>query len=245
MLLDIKKICQEYKIEINGLIHIGAHVGQEFNLYNQLNIEYLIFVEPQKILFDKLYSNIPRSPKIKLYNLALGNIVGKKTMYIDSNNQASSSLLKPKMHLKQYPNIRFNEEIEVKVEKLDNIIDNNYYNCINIDVQGYELEVFKGAKKVLNNIDYIFSEVNRDEVYEGCAKVKELDKYLLTYNFKRVETNWKGKTWGDAFYIKVDESLISKNNFEIKRELIGLKKITLFNQILLFFKWKIYRLFWR
>ena len=245
MLLDIKKICQEYKIEINGLIHIGAHVGQEFNLYNQLNIEYLLFVEPQKILFDKLYRNIPRSPKIKLYNLALGNIVGKKTMYIDSNNQASSSILKPKMHLKQYPNIRFNEEIEVKVEKLDNLIDNNNYNCINIDVQGYELEVFKGAKKVLNNIDYIFSEVNRDEVYEGCAKVKELDKYLLTYNFRRVETNWKGKTWGDAFYIKVDDSLISKNNFEIKRELIGLKKIKLFNQILLFFKWKIYRLFWR
>ena len=245
MLLDIKKICQEYKIEINGLIHIGAHVGQEFNLYNQLNIEYLIFVEPQKILFDKLYSNIPRSPKIKLYNLALGNNVGEKTMYIDSYNQASSSLLKPKMHLKQYPNIRFNEEIEVKVEKLDNLIDNNYYNCINIDVQGYELEVFKGAKKVLNNIDYIFSEVNRDEVYEGCAKVQELDKYLLTYNFRRVETNWKGKTWGDAFYIKVDDSLISKINFEIKRELIGLKKINLFNQILLFFKWKIYRLFWR
>jgi hypothetical protein len=87
--------------------------------------------------------------------------------------------------------------------RLDDLdLDLTKYNFINIDVQGYELEVFKGSYKTLKNIDYIISEVNRAEVYENCPYVGELDSYLQNYNFTRVETNWAGDTWGDAFYIK-------------------------------------------
>ena len=87
--------------------------------------------------------------------------------------------------------------------RLDDIdLDLTSYNFLNIDVQGYELEVFKGAFESLKNIDYIISEVNRDEVYENCPHIDELDKYLFQLNFKRVETDWAGDSWGDALYIK-------------------------------------------
>lgn len=85
------------------------------------------------------------------------------------------------------------DDLDIGVEK---------YNFINVDVQGYELEVLKGASETLRNIDYIMSEVNRDEVYENCAQVEELDNFLANYNFVRVETVWVGDIWGDAFYIK-------------------------------------------
>ena len=68
-----------------------------------------------------------------------------------------------------------------------------------MDVQGYELEVLKGGEHYLNNIDYIITEVNRDEVYDGCAKIEELDAFLQKYTFIRVETTWDGKTWGMRF----------------------------------------------
>ena len=130
-------------------------------------------------------------------------------MNIESaNNGQSNSLLEPSLHLKQYPHIVFENTIDVEMVKLDDFIDKNYkeeitnYNMINIDVQGYELEVFKGASNTLENIDYIITEVNRDEVYVGCAKVNELDEFLKKYNFSRVETTWDGITWGDAFYVK-------------------------------------------
>ena len=51
-------------------------------------------------------------------------------------------------------------------------------NFINIDVQGYELEVFKGGTKTLEKVDYIYCEVNRGEVYEGNAMVEDLDEFL-------------------------------------------------------------------
>ena len=65
-----------------------------------------------------------------------------------------------------------------------------------------ELEVFKGAEKLLNNIDYIMSEINRDEVYEGCAKIDELKEFLSPYGFELVEEDWAGRTWGDGLFVK-------------------------------------------
>ena len=51
-------------------------------------------------------------------------------------------------------------------------------------------------------MDFIMTEVNRDEVYEGCAQVGEIDEYLSKYRFKRAETTWDGDCWGDALYFK-------------------------------------------
>jgi hypothetical protein len=76
------------------------------------------------------------------------------------------------------------------------------YNFINMDVQGYELEVMRGAMNTLDKIDYIISEVNKEELYENCVRVDRLDNFLSKFGFKRVETNWEGVTWGDALYIK-------------------------------------------
>lgn len=87
--------------------------------------------------------------------------------------------------------------------RLDDLkIDLENINFINIDVQGYELEVFKGAEKTLKNIDYIMSEINRDNVYENCVRVEELKDYLSKFEFKLVEEYWAGGTWGDGLFIK-------------------------------------------
>ena len=75
---------------------------------------------------------------------------------------------------------------------------------INVDVQGWELEVFKGAARTLENIDIIYSEVNFEELYKGCCLVGDLDTFLGNYGFIRVLTNAKPRTWGDALYLKYE-----------------------------------------
>ena len=66
------------------------------------------------------------------------------------------------------------------------------------------MEVFEGGRETLNRIDYIYSEVNRDEMYENNVLINQLDEFLSSYNFTRVETYWPDDKlgWGDAFYIK-------------------------------------------
>ena len=90
---------------------------------------------------------------------------------------------------------------------LENNVDLDMFNFINIDVQGYELEVFKGAMETLTEIDYVYTEVNTAEIYEDCTKIEQLDEFLGNlYNFERVETRFVGGkgagTWGDALYVK-------------------------------------------
>ena len=202
MLLDLQKLKEKYNLNIRGVLHIGAHFGQEFSTYESMGITNTMFFEPLPQTFNKLNENI--GDKTILVNTALGNMVGQVEMNVESVNQGqSSSILEPIIHLQQYPHIKFTDKVTVNITKLDTFIeDHSKYNFINIDVQGYELEVFKGGSEYLNHIDYIMTEVNRDEVYKGCPRIEELDEYLGTYGFERVETTWDGGTWGDAFYIK-------------------------------------------
>ena len=46
MLLDLKKIKEKYDLNIKGVIHIGAHFGQEFKVYDELGIKNVLFFEP-------------------------------------------------------------------------------------------------------------------------------------------------------------------------------------------------------
>ena len=137
-------------------------------------------------------------------NIALGNSNSLIKMNVETANSGqSSSILNPILHLTQYPHIKFETTEEVEMRRLDDLnIDLSNFNFINIDVQGYELEVFKGAEKTLDKIDYIMSEINRDEVYENCARIEELVDFLTPYGFELVEQTWDGGTWGDGFFIK-------------------------------------------
>ncbi len=201
MLLDFNSLVKKYNMNIKGVIHIGAHHGQEHSLYKSNGIKNIVYFEPLSSNFNILKNNVGEDSI--LYNCALGNVEGDVEMFVETANKGqSSSVLEPELHKRQYPHIVFDNKEIVPMKRLDDIGLSNDYNFINIDVQGYELEVFKGGEKTLENIDYIITEVNRDEVYKNCAKIEELDKFLNTYGFERVETTWDGITWGDAFYIK-------------------------------------------
>ena len=203
MVLDFDSLNEKYELKINGVLHIGAHHGQEYEMYKKYKISKCIFFEPVKNTFNVLLEKFANNDEIILINKALGNSIKDIDMFIETANHGqSSSILKPKIHLTQYPYIKFNSTEKVSMITLDSYNPDKIYNFINIDVQGYELEVFKGAEKTLEQIDYIMTEVNKDEVYEKCAKIWELDSYLEKYGFVRVEEKWSGGTWGDAFYIK-------------------------------------------
>jgi len=199
MLLNLEELQKKYNLNIKGIIHIGAHYGQEYRIYRKMGITNLIFFEPIPESFEVLKNNVIGI----VVNKALGSYNGKAIMYIASNEGVSSSLLEPLYHSVQYPEILFDDTLEVDIIKLDDYLGHcTEFNFINIDVQGYELEVFKGAVEALESIDYIMAEVNRRDLYKGCVQVTELDSFLDGYGFGRVETCWPEITWGDALYIK-------------------------------------------
>ena len=204
MLISFSQLRRKYNMNISGIIHIGAHYGEEISEYIRNGIQDIIVFEPLKSNFEVLEENLSDlNANISGYQVALGNDEKMVSMYVSDNQQQSSSILKPKLHLQNHPTVGFPTVEEVEMVKLDKYFEEtSKFNFINMDVQGYELEVLKGGSETLKHVDYVYCEVNRDEVYEDNAYVEELDEYLSEYNMERVETFWQGGIWGDALYVR-------------------------------------------
>jgi len=152
MLLSYSKLNGQFKLKKNvtGIIHVGGHTGEEFDDYCTGGIQNLIAFEPQKWCYEKMCQEARRwdFSVDDMHNLALGEHPGEVEMYCNPDG-ASSSLLKPKLHLEVSPDVVFNLRENVKVVRLDDFLEENYsdrdFNFINMDVQGYELNVLKGA----------------------------------------------------------------------------------------------------
>lgn len=206
MITRMQDIIDKYDIKISGVIHIGAHQGQEVLDYVNCGIKDMILFEPLRSNFSILENNISGvDANIKMHQVALGNEEKKVSMYISNNDQLSSSILKPKKHLELHPYVLFVGTEEVEMKRLDSFCEETQsFNFINMDVQGYELEVLKGGTKTLEHIDCVYCEVNRDEVYENNVLIEDLDEFLSQYDMERVDTAWwdGNGDWGDALYIK-------------------------------------------
>lgn len=204
MLISLSEMITKYNMNIKGVIHIGAHYGEEVLDYVNNGITTLHLFEPLSENYKILLNNLQNvNVNYTTHRCALGSKTDNVTMFVSDNERQSSSILSPKQHLTHHPNVRFPTTEEVLVKTLDSF-EISDCNFINMDVQGYELEVLKGASKTLETIDYVYCEVNRAEVYENNAFVEEIDEFLSHYNMNRVETDWAGEIWGDALYVRTE-----------------------------------------
>ena len=223
MLLDLAEFKEKYNLNCKEIAYLGANHGQEINNFIKIfNNPIIHLFEPQQNVFDDLYNKFKKLDNLRFYNVALGSVEKQGEMFINSNNlNQSSSILRPKEHLTTHKDIKFNGIESVAINKFSNFSLTDV-NFLNIDVQGYELEVLKGCEEQLKNIDFIVTEVNRKELYESCSLVNELDDYLEQYNFIRIHTSWWKNTipWGDALYIK-------KENVNFPQLLFAKSKIKL------------------
>ena len=131
--------------------------------------------------------------------------------YLASNGE-SSSLLEFGSHATSYPQIIFESTIKVRTKRLDEIVPNGQFaDFLNVDVQGVELQALQGLGARLSEFKWVYTEVNKNEVYKECTKIVEIDEYLRNFGFARISTRWVfGKGWGDALYIKREISNRSK-----------------------------------
>ena len=203
MMLNFAELIKKYQIVPRGIIQLGVHEFQERDTFLSLGINYFVLIEPQKHIFDKMVKNAAGLNAI-CYNCAVSDFTGYTKMICETvNGSQSSSLLKPKEHLNEYPYIQFDHEEVVYVERLEFVdFDRTKYNILVMDLQGNELQALKGAGNLLDFIDCIYTEVNFKEMYEGCTLLPDLDSFLKQFNFKRVETGPYNQGWSDAFYLK-------------------------------------------
>lgn len=202
---EINELLIKYNINITGVLHVGAHECEEYDLYSKLGLNGndIIWIEaiPNKVqeAKDRGICNI--------YNYCITDRDDIDTVLNISNNVQSSSILNFGTHSQEHPDVYYVDKITQKSITIDtffnrNYINSNKYNFWNFDIQGAEYLALKGSKISLKNVDVIYLEVNEKQLYENCGLITDIDKYLLQFNFKRMKTYMTKHGWGDAIYIK-------------------------------------------
>ena len=188
----LAEIIKQNKIDLNfNIIEIGAVQitdTQEpfYQLLNYFPSSNIIGFELEEEVCSKMNANAKKG--IKYYPYALGKANEKRKLYI-TQNPMCSSLYKPNEELIKLYN-RFEvaylkEEIEINTITLDYFIEQNKIgdvDFIKIDVQGAELDVFKGGKKTLNNVLKIVTEVEFIPHYIDQPLFGDVCSYLEKHN---------------------------------------------------------------
>ena len=202
MLISLHELVNKYNIFFKGILHVGAHECEEI-------LDYERYISRDKILLIESLEEKVEICKSRYSNILIEQaIISDKNEIVTfhkSNNGQSSSFLELGLHKIFHPHVWYVDSFNSETKLLKDIIPNYNipYNFLNLDIQGVELKALKSMEEYLKYVDYIYTEVNSDYVYEGCALIGEIDEYLLKFGLKRVETRWCGDNkWGDAFYIR-------------------------------------------
>lgn len=209
MLIPLDELTKEYNVALKGVLHLGAHHGQEAEDYATHNAKEVLWVEANADVMDTLNTNLSKYQNQKSYNFLISDEDGKSYTFNITNNEQSSSILKLGTHSVKHPTVVNVESREMIGKRLDTFIaeekiDLSDFNFLNIDLQGAELTALKSLGNHVQQFDYIYTEININHLYVDCPLLSEIDSFLHEHGFIRKATRlFKGeKGWGDALYVK-------------------------------------------
>ncbi|HVW99061.1 MAG TPA: FkbM family methyltransferase [Candidatus Babeliaceae bacterium] len=163
--------------------------------------------EPLPHLWSALKQKCAPYPVIQVHHYALAESNGIKTLHISSGrSDASSSLLEPKDHLKNYPDVYFNHTIDVETITLDSWAQQNSIDHVDflwLDLQGYEARVLRSCPHILKTVKVILCEVQLTQAYAGCELYPALKSWLEEQGFEVVRENFLGSVnEGNVLFVR-------------------------------------------
>jgi FkbM family methyltransferase len=189
------------------IIEAGAGNGEDIERYSNLYPNGRLYTfEPNPEQYKHVYQLVGNKPNVKLYANALGEKTNDVlTFHISKNNGTpwgSSSLLKPKEHLKAHPSITFEETVSVKIVNLDDLVAKEQLTVIDfleLDIQGYEPIIVRSSPKTMSITKILYTEINTAEVYENNILYPEYKEMLEKIGFEEIEISFDGMQ-GNAIF---------------------------------------------
>lgn len=194
---------------LRGVLHLGAHYGQEIVEYEALGVGQVVWIEALPAVCEELRRRVA---SYRLHSTVLCACVascsGKEvTFYEASNEGQSSSLLLLGTHAQEHPTVRYVREHRMRTITVEDLLQQQGLIVgpdwmLNVDLQGTELDAMRGMVSLFSCFSCVYCEVNRAPLYVGCAQVGQVDTFLAERGFVPVETRWTEHGWGDRFYLR-------------------------------------------
>lgn len=184
-LFELTQLVQKIS-KANTLIDIGSNKGQFSLLVRKYFPDIKIHSFEPQLNELNIQKKILGKKNIDYYNFGLGSEEKVLNFYITKRGD-SSSFLKPNLEIIKNKIYDTNKILGINVKKLDCVMSSNDIvrpSILKLDVQGYELEVLKGASNILKYVDYIITEVSFVEIYNNQVSAKDLNNFMIANKFK-------------------------------------------------------------
>jgi FkbM family methyltransferase len=203
-------------LEVDTIIDVGSNKGQFILIIDKFfkNTKVLSF-EPISELLEIQKNFFVNRKNIRFFNFGVGSINSKIILNI-TRQKDSSSILEIEKKDKLGKKFDIIEKRQIDIKKLEDVVNSEKLNgsvLLKLDVQGYELEVLKGAVNILPKIKYIITEVAENQFYKNQVTENVIIKYLNDKNFKIMKFTNIFKI-ENTNYIQKDVLLVNKLNIK-------------------------------
>ena len=173
-LLKFLDYCQTQNKKFKTVIDIGAWCGTWAKAMEPFAKKVIAF-EPDKVHFACLERNctINCDPRQE----AVGSENKHVSLTEDDFTQSK----------------RVEKEGDIRMVTLDSLAYENV-DLIKIDVEGYEMEVLKGANNTLSGTQYLMIELNNNTKKYGSSNI-DVEKHIKSLGFKLLLEHWPDKVF--------------------------------------------------
>jgi FkbM family methyltransferase len=189
------------------IIEAGAHIGSDTCEMGKTWPSGTIHAfEPIPEIYTKLVKNTKHFKNIITYPVALGTQTGTAEIFVSSGgSDGSSSLLSPKEHISEHPEVQFNKSIMINTITLDEWALKNKIDRVDfawLDMQGFELPVLKASQVILKTMSAIYTEVSLKEMYEGTVLYPEFKDWMKSNGFSVKAEDLRWNDMGNVLFVK-------------------------------------------
>ncbi|MEY4767509.1 MAG: hypothetical protein RL637_148 [Pseudomonadota bacterium] len=205
----------------------------------QMGLAKVTGFEPNQIECQKLNDMYDQSRQYRYYSEFVGS--GNKATFYETNWFMTGSLYRPNTDLlDQFEQlgevVQLKAEHEINTVRISDLPSLDEIDMIKIDVQGAELEVFKGAGQRLTEALVIWTGVEFIPLYEKQPLFSEVEQYLRQHGFMfhafngiavrgykpycqlvKKRQGMKQAIWSDAIFIKNIHSLKNLSSIKLKK----------------------------
>jgi FkbM family methyltransferase len=166
--------CKKHNKKFNHILDIGAWVGTWSMAMNEYCGRVVAF-EPESVHYECLVKNVGED--IETHQLAVGAEEKMISLSQDDFTQSKRVLGEGTIPM-----------VTIDSLQLDDV------DMIKIDVEGYEMEVLKGAAKTLENVQYLMIELNNNTKKYGSSNI-DVEKHISSLGFKVLIDSWPDKVF--------------------------------------------------
>lgn len=206
--LMLYELLYKAKEKQNIFIVGGSYCDELESLSRTNKLSNVVILEPSSDIKvqSELKKNVKRFYESSIIiNKAASFEEGKSDFY-KTNIEGTASLLKLGMISKEYHLLKQKETTQVELTTLDKVSEETGIvpDILWIDVQGAELMVLNGAKKILRSVNLVFLETSVFEpTYENGTTFAQIYNFLKNFGFFPLQlgSDIKDGT-GNALFVK-------------------------------------------